>query len=281
MLPRLLSVVIVNYNTHDDLHACLTAIQACQPMPEVIVVDNASTDNSAAMVKNEFPNTILIEPGRNIWFCGGNNLGIAAAHGAYVLLLNPDTIPAPDAFARMVEFLHHHPEYAGVTGQLRYPHGAVQQTCSRLPTFRYLLLTQTMLQWLMPAAARRASVEHTYSDHWARDVDQDVGVIPGSCLMMRREALHLNPVLYLYFPEEDIARRAHGRLFRFVAAAKIIHREKSSTKTRLATRLYFRDMLTYTRQYHGVFGASLLWLLSRPVVWGMALKSRLSQPPRK
>ncbi|HLU11049.1 MAG TPA: glycosyltransferase, partial [Oceanobacillus sp.] len=69
-----LSIIIVNYNTREDLRLCLTALRDCQPMPEVIVVDNASKDGSAEMVRDEFPQVTLLAPGRNTWFCGGNNL---------------------------------------------------------------------------------------------------------------------------------------------------------------------------------------------------------------
>lgn len=271
-MPPELSVVIVSYNTRADLHACLTATSAASPPVEIIVVDNASSDGSAQMVARDFPHVTLIQPGHNTWFCGGNNLGIDAAHGDYVLLLNPDTIPAPDAFALMLDFLRAHPDYAGVTAQLRYPDGVVQHTCSRLPSFIDLLVTQTVLQWLLFRLARRARQRLGYADQWRRDHDLNVAVVPGSCLMMRRTELRLNPDLRLYFPEEDIARRVNGRPFRFIAAARIIHREKSSTQSALATRIYFRDLVVYTRAHHGVVSAALLWLLTRPVLWGMALK---------
>lgn len=268
-----LSVVIVNYNTCDDLHACLTSLTASDLHPEVIVVDNASTDGSAAMVKREFPHIVLIEPGRNTWYCGGNNLGIAAAQGDYVLLLNPDTIVPPDALSTMLNFFEANPHYAGVTMQLRYPNGEIQRTCSRIPTYRYLLLTQTPLQWLFPAARQRAQDHHWYTDKgWHRERDFDVQAVPGSCTLMRRAEIHLNDDLRLYFPEEDLARQTDGRLFRFLASPPIIHREKSATRSPLAMRIYFEDMITYTRRYHGRLRAVILWAFSRPLKWGLEIR---------
>lgn len=268
-----LSVVIVSYNARDDLRACLSALAACQPPPEIIVVDNASADGTADMTRREFPGVTLLAQPRNTWFCGGNNLGIQAASGRYILLLNPDTVPQPGALEQMAAFLDAHPEYTGVTAQLRYPAGGIQRTCSRVPGCAYLLLNHTPLGWIAPGWRARAAAHHSYAG-WARDTDFDVQVMPGSCLM-RRPGFRLDDSLRLYFPEDDLARRSPGAKNRFLAGAVVIHREKSVTRTWLATQLYFRDMLVYTRKHHGMAAAALLWLLSRPLLWAMALRRRL------
>jgi GT2 family glycosyltransferase len=269
-----LSIVIVNYNTREDVERCLQALHQCLPLPEIIVVDNASSDGSAAMVRNQFPGVHLITPRRNTWFCGGNNLGIDAATRDYVLLLNPDTIAPPDALAALLQYADAHPQYAGYTGQLRYPDGAVQRTCSRLPTYPYLLLNYTPLGWLLRGAKARANARHWY-DGWARDTDHAVEVIPGSCTMFRRGAARLNDALKLYFPEDDLGQRMKLRGFAFVAAARIIHREKSATNNWNATRIYFRDLMIYCRTWHGPARAALLWLFSRPLLAALWLGRRL------
>ncbi len=272
MLPRL-SVVIVNYNTREDLRACLQALQGSSLPAEVIVVDNASRDGSAAMVAAEFPAVRLLAQAHNTWFCGGNNLGIDAAAGDYVLLLNPDTVVTPDALGTLVAFMDEHPDYTGCTAQLRYPDGSVQRTCSRIPTYAYLLLKHTPLLLLRPLV-RRANARHWYAD-WERSTGRDVEVLPGSCLLFRRGALRLADDLLLYYPEDDLARRRRGAKFRYVADAQITHREKAATRTWLATQVYFRDLLVYTRRHHGAAGWALLWGLSRPLLWGMWAKRRL------
>ncbi|MDZ4763653.1 MAG: glycosyltransferase family 2 protein [Chloroflexota bacterium] len=279
----LLSVVIVDYRTPEDLRRCLTALHDCRPMPEVIVVDNAASaagrSPSADLVRAEFPRVVLLTPGRNLWFCGGNNLGVAVAHGKYALLLNPDTIPPPGALAALVAFMEAHPDYAGCTLRLCYPKsdgsaGDVQRTCSQIPTFSYLLWTQTALRFVRPAHVRQLDQAHYYGD-WTRDNERDVAALPGSCCLMRRDDLRLNEALWLYFPEDDLARRFAGRKFRFLTSHTIIHREKSATRTALATRVYFRDLLVYTRLHHGRTAAALMWLCSRPLAWGLALRWRL------
>lgn len=273
MTPRL-SVVIVNYNTRDLLRDCLRSLAGVRVAHEVIVVDNASADGSAAVVAGEFPDVRLLAQPTNTWFCGGNNIGIAAAAGDYVLLLNPDTVVHDGALEALVAFMDAHPDYAGCTAQLRYPDGRVQRTCSRVPTYRYLLLNHTPLGILMAHNRRAATRLHWYDDEgFTREAARDVAVLPGSCLLMRRGDLWLRDDLWLYFPEDDLGRRFAGRKFRFVAGAVITHREKAATANWTATRVYFRDLLVYTRAHHGPVAAALMWLLTRPlwlVLWAKA-----------
>ena len=260
-LPEL-AVVIVNYNTRDLLHACLMALQGSTIPLEIVVVDNHSQDGSAAMVAHDFPAVRLLALEENTWFCGGNNRGIAAAQAPYVLMLNPDTEIAPEACERMLTVLKANPHLAGVTGRLVYPTVKVQQTCSRLPTFADLLIEHSLLRLIRPLTEQRRRTRW-YSD-WPRHTDQDVEVAPGSCVLLRRADAPLNGDLRLYFPEEDLAKRLQ-RPFRFVAAAHIVHHEKASTRSWMATHVYFADLLIYTRKHHGRLAAGLLWLFSRPL----------------
>lgn len=272
--PRL-SIVIVSYRSADDLALCLPALAASDMAAEteVIVVDNAPGDGTADMLAARFPWARLVSPGRNLFFCAGNNAGLEVATGKYALLLNPDTVPPPDAMRALVDFMDAHPDYAGATMQLRYPSGEIQRTCSRIPTFRYLLLTQTPLRWLLPGMRRQAERHHWYDDDgWDRTADFDVQAIPGSCTLMRRADLRLDERMLLYFNEDDLARRFAGRKFRFLASPWIEHREKSVTRSAVANRLYFRDMIAYARIHHGGAGAALLWLATRPLLWAIQLR---------
>jgi len=275
-----LSVIIVSYNTRELLRNCLLALRRNSGLAlEVIVVDNASSDGSVAMVRADFPEARLLAQDQNRWYSCGNNIGLRAARGEYALLLNPDTEVAPDALRRMRDYLRANPAYAGVTAQLRYPDGAVQRTCSRIPGYRHLLLSYTILGWLLPAWRRRAQAALFYGD-WDRQSDRDVAVVPGSCTMMRREDCWLDGDLLLYFPEDSLARRL-GRKMRFLAAARITHHEQSSTGSFFARRFFFRDMLVYCVKHYGPGATLLLRCLSRPVLWAMWLKNRLGPSPNQ
>ncbi|MCY4020968.1 MAG: glycosyltransferase [Chloroflexi bacterium] len=268
-----LSVVIVSYNTRELLRACLRSLRESVGLQlEVIVVDNASIDGSAEMVRQAFPEVVLLEQTSNTWYCGGNNIGIKRATADYVLLLNPDTEVAPDALALMHRFLLENPNYAGVTGQLRYPDGEIQRTGSEIPTYLSLLLDYTVLGHLLPTARRRVHDELYYSD-WDRQSDREVKVIPGSCTLMRREDLWLDDDLLLYFPEDTLACQ-HQKSSFFLSAAKIKHHEKSSARNLFATIIFFRDLMIYCRKQHRTPKMLLLWLLSRPIVALMWLKNR-------
>jgi len=272
-----LSVVIVSYNTRELLRNCLQSLRESVGLDlEIIVVDNASSDGSAEMARAEFPEVKLLAQSLNTWYCGGNNIGIDAASAEAVLLLNPDTEVAPDALARMRRFLLDHPDYVGVTAQLCYPNGELQPTCARIPDFRHLLMAYSTLGYLLPTLKRELHSEVTYGE-WDRGGDRDVEAIPGACTMMRRGDIRLDDDLLLYFPEETLARR-HREPMRFLASARIIHHEKSSTRSWFATSIFFRDMLVYCRKHHGISKMLLLWALSRPVYWLMWLKNRRPPP---
>jgi GT2 family glycosyltransferase len=122
MKPKV-SIVLLNYNNHHFTIDCLKSLEhVMYPNFEPIVVDNGSKEESINAVKQAFPETILLVTGKNQGFTGGNNVGIryALEHGAdYVMLLNNDTVVAPDMFDLMIEVMEKDPSI-GVTGPMIY-----------------------------------------------------------------------------------------------------------------------------------------------------------------
>src|SRR5512139_2096331 len=114
-----LSVILVNYNRYQDTLACISSLQASSLRDiEVIVVDNASTDGSAAQIRKAHPGLRLLSNTENLGFAGGNNAGIRRALDSgsrYVLLLNNDTVVDKSAFEMLVRTLEEHPD-AGIVG---------------------------------------------------------------------------------------------------------------------------------------------------------------------
>jgi GT2 family glycosyltransferase len=99
----LVSIVIVTWNGRQYLEACLNAVAAQEGVDaETILVDNGSTDGSAAFVRERFPRVRIIELRENLGFAGGNNAGAREARGQYVVLLNNDTVPAPGWLAALI-----------------------------------------------------------------------------------------------------------------------------------------------------------------------------------
>lgn len=284
-MPPDLSVVIVNYNTRDYLRHCLASIEAQRgDLPvEVIVVDNASQDGSAAMVRAEFPRVVLVEPGVNTWFTDGNNLGVDQAQGDYVLLLNADTLVQPTMLPTMVAYLRAHPGVGALTCQQRsFDGGEILRICSRAPAYLDLLLGYTFLGAIFAPWRNRRRARMWYAD-WERDTTRAVEVIPGSCILAPRDLLlklgTFDARFRLYFPEDDLCRRIlqAGYEVHFLADALLLHEEHASTRQaqRLASRVYFDDLIAFARKWHGAPAALLLWLLVIPTRFAMDIAQQL------
>lgn len=280
-----LSIVIVSYNTRDYLRACLAAIDAQKGdlNVEIVVVDNGSKDGSVAMMRTEFPRVRLIEPGGNTWFTGGNNLGVQYASGVYVLLLNADTLIQPGTLPTLVAYARAHPQVGALTCQQHSFAGEPLRTCSRVPDYLDLLLGYTLLGMILTPWRDRRRARMWYAD-WARDTTRPVEVIPGSCILARRDLLRrLGPFddqrLRLYFPEDDFCRRLldTGAEIHFVAEAVLLHEEHASTRQaqRLASQIYFDDLIAFTRKWHGDAAATLLRALVLPTGAAMDAAQRL------
>ncbi len=279
-----LSVIIVNYNTRDYLRACLASIEAQRGdlAVEVIVVDNTSQDGSVAMIRAEFPRVLLIEPGVNTWFTGGNNLGVERAQGEFVLLLNADTLIQPGMLPTMIAYLRAQPNVGALTCQQRHmTDGSILRICSQVPQYLDLLLGYTFLGAILAAWRDRRRARMWYAG-WGRDSTRAVEVIPGSCFLMPRDLWRrlggFDARLKLYFPEDDLCQRimADGRAIHFVAEAVLRHEEHASTRQvqRLSSRVYFDDLIAFTRKWHGAVAALLLALLVIPTRYGMEIAQR-------
>ncbi|MDQ5826022.1 MAG: glycosyltransferase family 2 protein, partial [Chloroflexota bacterium] len=145
-----LSIVILSWNVRELLATCLRSLPAAAgdwwEHTEVLVVDNASADGSTEMVRRDFPGARLVALPRNLGFSGGNNAGIRAAQGKYVLLLNPDTVARPGSITTLAEYMEAH-ETSGIVGpRLLNPDGSMQPSRRRFPTPLTALVESTPLQ---------------------------------------------------------------------------------------------------------------------------------------
>lgn len=273
-----LSIVIVNYNTREPLRRCLESIQARSGdlEVEIVVVDNASKDGSAEMVRQIAPKAIVIEPGHNTWFTGGNNLGMKVASGDYLLFLNPDTVVQPGMLPQLVGYLSGHPDVGAATCQMRFPNGGLQYTCSRVPGYLDLLLGYTFLGVVFPFWRDKRRRVMWY-DGWHRNETRAIEIAPGSCIMASLKVIHqingFDESLRLYFTDDDLCRRilATGKQIHFVSDAILHHEEHASTiqVQRLAQQIYFDDLLQYSRKYYGTAATLFLRALITPTRWAM------------
>ncbi|HEX6288021.1 MAG TPA: glycosyltransferase family 2 protein, partial [Herpetosiphonaceae bacterium] len=171
-----LDIVILNYNRGDLLRNCLRSVLDSRTSHtlKVWVVDNASTDESVAIVRAEFPQARLIVNPRNTGFSAGNNLAlreIIAAEAAeasgnrYVMLLNNDTEVEADALDLLIEYLESHPAVGAVGPKLLLFDGSLDLACRRsFPTPTVSFYRMTGLSKLFPRSARFGRYNLTYLD---------------------------------------------------------------------------------------------------------------------
>jgi len=266
-----LSIVIVNWNVRELLKRCLHSIMSNFHLPtsnlqiEVIVVDNASSDDSAAMIEEEFPQVQLMANSENLGFTVGNNQGIAASRGRYVLLLNPDTEVVGDTLATMVEYMDEHPEAGALGPQLLNPDGSIQPSRRRFPTLATAFLESTILQQWCPH--NRVARHYYLADRPDNEV-QEVDWVTGACLLTRRETIEqvglLDEGFFMYSEELDWCRRAKERGWNIVylPTAKVIHHGgQSSEQVKSFQHIQFqRSKIRYFRKHHGPWQAEVLRL---------------------
>ena len=207
----MLSILIVNWNTRDWLRACLHSLEKITLKREIIVVDCASSDESAAMVAREFPDVRLIASAQNLGFAQGNNRAYdAATAGEWIWLLNPDTEIFENAAEILIEFLRNHPDAGAVASALVDARdGRIQRSCRTFPAPAALWAQASGLAALFPRSKKFGFYKMgwwNYRD--ARPVEQPMA----SSLMLRRAAIEsigelFDPQFPIFFNDVDLCYR--------------------------------------------------------------------------
>lgn len=284
----MLVVIIVSWNVRELLHACLSSLHANQATRHsqcIVVVDNASIDNSADMIRSEFPHVHLIANQTNRGFTGGNNDGIGAAEAlfhnseedtSYVLLLNPDTRVLPGALDSMLDYADAHPDVGLMGPRLLYPDGNVQSSRRRFIDFPTALFEST---WLQRYAPRRL-----LDSYYMRDVPDnevcDVDWVYGAAMLVRRSTYRQCGLLdeasfFMYSEEMDWCKRIKGtpipagqsgisdssrwRIVYFPSADVVHYEAQSSTQVSARRYIYFNtSKVRYFHKHHGAVQAEVL-----------------------
>lgn len=221
-----LSISIVNWNTKDLLRDCLQSVfkSRGEMNYEVFVVDNASVDGSAEMVKKGFLRVKLIENRQNLGFSKANNQALRKSKGRYFLLLNSDAIVLSDTLKNMVEFMDEHEE-AGVAGcRLLNPDGTPQPSYGDFHSIAKVLMGKLVPHNFIEKWLGRYMHSHRRSQE-AREVDW----VTGAFLIARREAIDevgvLDENIFMYFEDDDWCYRMKqgGWKVYFVPQAQAVH----------------------------------------------------------
>ena len=287
------TVVIVSFNTRDVLRECLQSVfrETGSLRVQVIVVDNASTDGSPAMVTQEFQDVLLIRSEINLGFGPANNLGIRSAGGRYLVLLNSDAFLTKGSLERSVAHMDTNPGVGLGGGRLIGRDGSWQPSARMFPTVFSDLLVLSGLAARFPRSRFFGRADRTWASP-ARAAEVDW--VPGAYAIVRTEVIksigHFDPRFFLYYEEVDLCKRIKdaaysiwywpdlviihigGESSRQVRSLQLSHTGAQLTLWRM------RSMLLYYRKHHG-FSAWFAMGLEAVWYWLRSQRRWLSKDP--
>jgi len=252
-----LSIAIVSWNTRALLHTCLRSIiDSTEHITyEIIVVDNASGDGSAAMVAQTFPMVRLIRNPQNQGFAQANNAAFANARGRYLLLLNPDTEVHAGAIEQLVDYMDRYVDVGALGAHLLNADGSTQISCSHFPTLMNMALESLGVSRFAPRNALFARFKMTY---WRHDQEREVDQPSGACLLIRRAAWDqvgsLDTRFFMYFEEVDLCYRIkrQGWKIVFLPTAYVTHYGGQSSLQNMDVRIIkrYESLLAFFKKHY-------------------------------
>ncbi len=249
------SIIVLNYNGRDDTLACLRSLEHLMyGNVSIILVDNASSDGSVDAIRTAHPHVTLIETGANLGFTGGNNVGIRYAldHGAnYILLLNNDTVVAPDFLNLMVEVMERDPSI-GVTGPMIYYYSAPETIWS----------AGGEIDWSHGTTRMIGLNEEDLSQYGLAPRQTDF--VTGCALMARRSVWEkvglLDDQFFMYYEETEWCVRVNrsGCKIMLVPAAMIWHKISIEDRA-VSPRTYYYMTRNRLLFLHKTRAGTLTW----------------------
>lgn len=231
----LVSIITVNYNQAEVTCGLLDSLKnATYPNIEIIVVDNASTKGDSGEIKNLYPYIIFIKSATNLGFAGGNNLGVEAARGKYLLFLNNDTEVEPVFIEPLVGFLEANPGVGMVSPKIRYYY---------LPdTIQYAGYTA-----MHPILARNNLIGYKQRDNGQYNELRETSYAHGAAMMVPRTVIEkagtMDDGYFLYYEELDWAeaiKRAGYQIF-YIPQSVVMHKESVSTGKQSPLMVYYKN----------------------------------------
>ena len=258
------SIVILNYKSKGLVRQCVKTIALLPPAVrhEVIVVDNGSDDGVGEMLARRHPDVRFVQTGANLGYAAGNNAGIRAAKGRYVVIMNPDITVRPGAVDALVAFMDANPDVGMAGPKLVRPDGSIDESCFRFPSPAIPLYRRTPLG--ITGRGRAAVADYVMAD-FGRDETRDVDWLLGAVVIARRSAIEkvgmLDEGYFLYFEDTDWCRRfweAGERVVFFHDATMVHYHERLSAHGRWfmaplskATRIHLASAIRYFRKWRG------------------------------
>jgi GT2 family glycosyltransferase len=226
----MISIIIVNFNSGEYLAKCLASIvndPANKMGYEIIIVDNASIDDSIEQINKRYPATKIIKNQQNVGFSAANNQAIKISRGEYIMLLNHDTYVKPRAIKVLLEFMKNHPEAGACGPKILNADGTIQHQCKRgFPTPLSMLYYLSGLSKIWPQNTAFGRYLMTYLDP---SKVNEVEALSGACMLIRRAVLDkiggLDTAFFIHGEDIDYCYRikqAGWKIF-YVPEAEIIH----------------------------------------------------------
>lgn len=270
-----ISIILVGWNNKKYLEPCLLSLynSSLQNSFEVVVVDNGSTDGSLEMLREKFPQVIIVQNNSNVGLSRASNQGIMVTHGPYVLLLNNDTIVNGPSLDAMVGFLEKHPDAGAVGGRLLNEDGSFQAAGSNFPSFHEEFLITTRLGSL---------IWPSYPDITPPEQVTEVNWLGSACLMIRRDVLDkvglLDEQYFIYGDEADLQYRIEkaGWKVNYLPNVTTIHFGGRSMDRWKRRKMVYRGKMLFFKKNYGqlrsVIFRIMLGILSliKLLVWGLA-----------
>ena len=258
----LISVILVSYNTAQISIEALSSLFASQGdfTLEVFVVDNASKDNSASIIKNAYPNINLIENKINVGFGRANNQALSLVNGDFVLLLNTDAFVEVNTLQKTLEYMQTQPK-CGILGvKLLSRDGELQPSCRYFPTPFNIFANRVGLSRLLP------NIKLVDDVSWDSTITQECDWVPGCYYLMRKKVIEqqglFDPIYFLYYEEVDhcFAVKKAGWQVIYFSDASVVHIGGESAKSvgkittsgRQLNKLQVESELIYFRKNHGL-----------------------------
>lgn len=274
MTSKLISIVIVSWNTKDLTLSCLESISRgvfddwCNV--ETIVVDNGSVDGTASAIRAAYPDVVVVENAENIGFGRANNLAIQIARGDILFFLNSDATISSDLPVKLLKEFDKDKSLGVLGCQLVDAGGRVQKSVRGHPTFSAVLYGDTPLRlipFLKPAYERYRQKNFDFSS--AKNVDTVMGAAMAIPKHILDEVGGFDPVFFMYFEEADLCRRIGeaGYKVKYMPDAKVIHvggASSSQTRSRMFV-VYRQSMFSYFRKYEGRLMTTIFLLLYKPL----------------
>lgn len=281
-----LSIVIVNYNVAYFLEHCLYSVRNALKgiEAEIFVVDNNSVDNSIAMLKEKFPEVILIANKDNVGFSRANNQAIRISEGEYVLILNPDTVVEEDTFAKCISFMDSHKDCGALGVKMIDGSGKFLKESKRgFPSPWTSFCKMSGLTSLFPHSKKYANY---YMGHLSEDEVNEVDILAGAYMMMRKECLDkvglLDEDYFMYGEDIDLSYRITKGGYKnyYFPKARIIHYKGESTKKASMNYVYtfYNAMVIFAQKHLTKKQTKLFSTLIKLAIWlraGFAFCSRI------